>query len=87
MVDPDKGFVLCTDASDYAVGAVLKQVRCDGTHVPVAFWSRVLAEGQRPTWTVRKKETYAIVCALLKWSRHIRLLPVVVCSDHESLQS
>ena len=37
LVDPDKGFVLRTDSSDYAVGAVLEQVRDDGTHVPVAF--------------------------------------------------
>ena len=46
LVDPDKGFVLQTDASDYAVGAVLEQIRDDGLHVPVAFWSRILAEGQ-----------------------------------------
>ena len=86
-MDPDKGFVLRTDASDYAVGAVLEQVRDDGTHVPVAFWSRILAEGQRRTWTAREKETYAIVCALRKWSGHIGLQPVVVCTDHQSLQS
>ena len=86
-VDPDKGFVLWTDASDYAVGAVLEQVRDDGSHVPVAFWSRILAKGQRPTWTVREKETYAIVCALRKWSGHIGLQPVVVCTEHQSLQS
>ena len=49
LVDPDKGFVLQTDASDYAVGAVLEQVRDDRSHVPVAFWSRILAEGQRQT--------------------------------------
>ena len=71
LVDSDKGFMLRTDASDYAVGAVLKQVRCDGTHVPVAFRSRVLGKGQRWTWTAREKETYAIVCALRKWSRYI----------------
>ena len=51
LVDPDRGFVLRTDASDYAVGAVLEQVLDDGRPVPVAFWSRVLAEGQRRTWT------------------------------------
>ena len=87
LVDPDKGFVLRTDASHYAVGAVLEQVRCDGTHVPVPFWSRVLAEGQPQTWTAREKETYAIVCALRKWLGHIGLQPVVVCADHQSLQS
>ena len=81
LVDPDKGFVLRTDALDYAVVAVLKQVWDDGSHVPVAFWSR------HRTWTVREKETYAIVCALRKWSGHIGLQPVVVCTDHQSLQS
>ena len=66
LVDPDNGFVLRMVASDYAVGAVLEQVRCHGAHVRVAFWSRVLAEGQCRTWTSREKETYAIVCALPK---------------------
>ena len=87
LVDLDKGFVLRTDAPDYAVGAVLEQVQCDGTHLPVAFWSRVLAEGQRRTWTTGEKETYAIVCALRKLSGHIGLQPVVVCTNHQSLQS
>ena len=44
LVDPDQGFILRTDASDYAVGAVLQQVLHDGRHVPVAFWSRVLVD-------------------------------------------
>ena len=79
--------MLRTDASDYAVGAVLEQIRDDGSHVPVAFWSGILAEGQHRTWTAREKETYAIVCALRKWSGHIGLQPVVVCTDHQSLQS
>ena len=87
LVDPDKGSMLLTDASDYAVGAVSEQVQCDGTHVLVAFWSRVLAEGQRPTWTAREKETCVFVCALRKWSGNIGFHPVVVCTDHHSPQS
>ena len=79
LVDPDRGFVLCIDASDYAVGAVLEQVLDDGRHVPVAICSRVLTEGQRRTWTPREEEAYAIVMALRKW--------VTVCTDHQSLQS
>ena len=53
----------------------------------MAFWDRILAERQQRTWTAREKETYAIVCALRKWSGHIGLQPVVVCRDHQSLQS
>ena len=87
LVDPHRGFVLRRDPSDYAVGAVLEQVRCNGTHVPVDFWSQVLVEGQRRMWSAREKETYAIVWALRKRSGHIRLPPVVVCTDHQSLQS
>ena len=87
LVDPDRGFLLRTDASDYAIGAVLEQVLDDGRHVPVAFWSRVLAEGQRRTWTPREKEAYAIVMALRKWAGYIALHPVTVCTDHQSLQS
>ena len=87
LVDPDRGFVLRTDASDYAVGAVLEQVLDDGRQVPVAFWSRVLAEGQRRTWTPREKEAYAVVMALRKWAGYIALHPVTVCTDNQSLQS
>ena len=87
LVDPDRGFVLRTDASDYAVAAVLEPVLDEGRHVPVAFWSRVLAEGQRRTWTPREKEAYAIVMALRKWAGYIALHPVTVCTDHQSLQS
>ena len=86
LVDPDRGFVLRTDASDYAIGAVLEQVLDDGRHVPVAFWSRVLAEVQSRTWTPREKEAYAIVMALRKRAGYIALHPVTVCTDHQSLQ-
>ena len=86
LINLDKGFVLRTDASNYAVGGVLEQVREDGSHVPVAFSSTGLAEVQRRTWTAREKETYAIICALRKWSGPIGLQPIVVCTDHQSLQ-
>ena len=65
----------------------MDQVQEDGSSVPVAFWSRVLAEGQRHTWTAREKKTYAISCALPKYSSHISLQPIVVCTEHPSLQS
>ena len=87
LVESDRGFVLRTDASDYAVESVLEQMLDDGRHVPVAFWSCVLAEGQRQTWTPREREAYAIVMALRKWAGKIALHLVNVCTDHQSLQS
>ena len=37
LVDPDRGFVMRTDASNYAIGEVWEQVLDNGRHVPVAF--------------------------------------------------
>ena len=44
-------------------------------------------DGQRHTWTAREEETYAEICALRKWSGHIGLQPIFVCTDNQSLQS
>ena len=52
----------------------------------MAFWSRVLAEGQRRRWTPREKEAYAIVMAPRKWAGYIALHLVSVCTNHQSLQ-
>ena len=87
LLNPDKGFALRTDASTYAVCAVLVQVQEDGGHVPVVFWSPVLGADERRTWTPQEKKAYNIVCALRKWAGHSRLQPVTVCTDHQSLQS
>ena len=65
-IEPEQPFVLRTDASDFALGAVLEQQR-DDKWVPVAFYSRRLARGQK-NWTAREKETNAIVTALRKWA-------------------
>ena len=45
-IQVDKPFILRTDASAYAMGAVLEQER-DGKLVPVCFCSRKLAKTQR----------------------------------------
>ena len=48
--------------------------------------SRKLTEGQRK-WTPRELETYAIILALQKWENWIGLQPVLVLTDHQSLES
>jgi len=96
-VNPDKPFVLRVDASGYAVGATLEQLKEGGERptvedvlnkqtVPVAFMSRKLTTGQRK-WTPRELETYAIILALQKWESYIGLQPVLVLTDHQSLEA
>ena len=87
LVDPDRGVVLRTETSDYAIRAVLEQVLDEGRHVPAAFSSPVLAEGGRRTWTPGEKEAYTIPLALSKWAGYVALHPLTVCTDHHSLQS
>ena len=38
----DREFLLATDASDSAIGAVLSQVHDNGTEKVIAYWSRQL---------------------------------------------
>ena len=96
-VNPDKPFVLRVDASGYAVGATLEQLKegdarpnaqdvMDKKTVPVAFMSRKLTGSQR-NWTPRELETYAIILALQKWESWIGLQPVLVLTDHQSLEA
>ena len=85
LINLEQGSVLCTDASNYAIGAVLEPVLENGRHVPVAYWSRVPAEGPRRMWTFRERQAYAVVMALRKWAQYVAPHPVMVCRDHRSL--
>ncbi len=64
--DPELDTVLETDASDYAMGAILLQVGHNGVLRPVAFESRSLAAAQL-NYEIHNKEMLAIILALTKW--------------------
>ena len=90
-IDPDSPFILRTDASDRAIGAVLEQDRVlvpgePPKRVPVGFFSRKLGKSQL-NWPPREKETYAIVSALRKWSSWVGLQPILILTDHKSLEN
>ncbi len=53
-IETDEPLILRTDASDFVLGEVLEQQR-EGKWVPVAFYSRKLAKGQK-NWTPKKKK-------------------------------
>lgn len=100
-LDTSKPFLLRTDASDFAIGAVLEQFTDvmgqptlsdlrnlkPGSTRPVAFLSRKLTSGQASRWDTREKETYAVVMALEKWASYIGHNPITILTDHKSLES
>jgi hypothetical protein len=65
LVFPDftREFMLTTDASAIAVGAVLSQKRDDGKDHPVAFYSRALSAVES-RWDACQQELFAILCAV-----------------------
>jgi hypothetical protein len=87
-IDPAKPFIIRTDASDYAIGAVIEQSPGEGlSSIPVGFMSRKLTNGQRLRWDTRDKETYAVVSALDKWAPYLLGNKVLVLTDHKSIES
>jgi transposase InsO family protein len=82
IFDPDKPISVHTDASDFAVGAVLMQ---EGR--PIAFESRKLSPAER-NYAVHEKEALAIVFALVKWRVYLHgtSTAFTIFTDHESLK-
>jgi hypothetical protein len=84
--DPNKPFVVGTDASDFATGAVLQQDLGRGLQ-PIAFMSRKLNDAQR-NYPVHEKELLAVVDALKQWRHYLQgaRFTVRVLTDHITLK-
>ena len=84
--DWSKPFIMHTDASGYALGAVIAQEHNDGIH-PVAFHSQSLLPAEK-NYNVHDRELAGIIfgfkCgrSLLLGAQH----PVCVLTDHKNLQ-
>jgi len=83
--DGNKPFIVETDASNFAVGAILSQ-EFDGKTHPIAFLSKSLSGAQR-NYPIYDKELLAIITALKAWrhflegARH----PFTIYTDHKNL--
>src|SRR5246500_2535098 len=86
MIDTTKQFVLETDASKWATGAVLKQLGEDRELHPCGYISKTLTTTER-NYQIYDRELLAVIHALETW-RHALLgspHPVIVHCDHRNL--
>ncbi|SOV08288.1 uncharacterized protein UDID_17342 [Ustilago sp. UG-2017a] len=85
--DPARPIIVETDASDFAVAAVLSQSFDQGTRHPITFFSKKLDPAQL-NYPIFDKEMFAIVAAFKHWRQYLEgaKFPVQVLTDHRSLE-
>ena len=81
----DKEFILCTDASDAGVGAILSQKDDNGKEFVISFASKAFS-GAEKRWTTMEKEAFAVVWGLQYFHAYVYGQKVVVFTDHKALQ-
>ncbi|GFT53232.1 retrovirus-related Pol polyprotein from transposon 412 [Trichonephila clavipes] len=80
---PEKPFILDTDANNESVGAVLSQ-EIDGQERVVAYWSKCLSKPER-NYCVTRKELLAIVKAIEHFHHYLYGQKFLLRTDHASL--
>ena len=82
----DNHIFLTTDALDLHTGAVLSWGPDWKTAQPVAFDSAPLRNAEL-NYPVHEKELFAIICALKKWCVELLGAPIIVYTDHCTLEN
>ena len=78
-------FIVYTDASEYAMGAVLSQVQ-EGRERVIAYWSRQLRKAERNYSTI-EREALAVVGAVKEFYPYLYGFPFELVTDHNPLTS
>ncbi|GFT87564.1 retrovirus-related Pol polyprotein from transposon 17.6, partial [Trichonephila clavipes] len=84
QADGTKPYIIRTDASNYALGAVLLQGEGSDEH-PVEYASRLLTPAER-NYSTTEREALAVVWALKKFLGYIEGTEITVASDHQPLK-
>jgi hypothetical protein len=86
MPDPTKQFILETDASKVACGAVLKQYHSDGELHPCGYISHTFTPTEK-NYDVYDRELKAVIDAIDTWRQLLRGSPhpVIIHTDHKNL--
>ena len=83
LPDSTKQFLVSTDASAYAIGAILSQIHGSHEH-PVAFASRKLKPAEM-NYSVIEKELLALAFAIQRFRCHLFGQRFIVYTDHNPL--
>jgi RNase H-like domain found in reverse transcriptase len=86
--DPNNPIVVETDASDYAIAAIISQITpSNGDIHPIAFYSRGMAPAEM-NYEIYDKELLAIFCAFKQWRNYLEggSHVILVLSDHKNLE-
>ena len=85
--DPSLKTIIESDASDYAISAIISQVFPNGLLHPIAFMSRKMSPPER-NYEIHDKELLAIVVGVKLWRHYLESLtePFQVVTDHKNLE-
>lgn len=81
-----KQFIIESDTSNFAIGAVLLQ-EFDGIEHPIAYFSYKMLPAE-VNYPIYDKELLAIVAALAEWQHHLQNIhhPFLIRTDHKALE-
>ncbi|GBG69950.1 hypothetical protein CBR_g4777 [Chara braunii] len=84
LPDPDKPFIVTTDASQYGIGAVLAQQ--EGPKLrPVEYMSKKMSS-QKLAKSTYEKKLYAVYKALTHWRHYLLGRFFILRTDHQTLR-
>jgi transposase InsO family protein len=88
LPDLSKLFTVTTDASEAGIAGILSQKQADGTHKPIAFFSKALStvmDVDGPNVKTRELELYAFLHATRKWRSYLYGREFEWFTDHKPL--